>query len=306
MLNGGFMSLFKRKRRISTGLEITNDVFRVLSLEHSDNAYVVVHNICDSIPYELCITGDPFFDYGAHLSPIFKYIADRVGIFDEGVNIALPLGDALIHVVDMPGLNLEEVRAALRYKIKDYFPFPVDDCVYDVASVDFPNYTDIPEKRFAVAAASRKLVENIMRAADENGIQIDSIEPAQVAAERSITPLYPEDVGSVYVYVGTESSVLVLSWRGNGIFYSSLSCGEDEDICSEIRKGIDFAQSRCSDFSAKILRIFGPGASDELCKDLADSAENHIAELSNPFEVHSVNGIADTTGREIVLGLALR
>lgn len=310
------MPLFRKKRKISTGLEVANDVFRVLSLEAGDNAYVAIRDICEEIPRGLCPSRNPFCDEGAHLSPLFKYIAGRVNSFDGGVSIALPPGAALIHVVNLPGLNLEEARAALRYRISDYFPFSEDECVYDVATVDFPGSADLPEERFVVAAASRKLVENISRAADGSHIRIVSIEPPQVALERSITPLSLEEKGIVYVYIGKRSSVLVLSWRGNGIFYSSLNCGVDrdilqgdgeyEDICPEIAKGINFAVSHCSGFNADVLRLFGPGASPSLCALLADSTKIHSAEVSDPFNVHHVSGIASNIGYEIALGLALR
>lgn len=92
---------------------------------------------------------------------------------------------------------------------------------------------------------------------------------------------------SVYVYAGRNRSVLILSWKGNGVFYRSMSIGfdnliENHDALSaaapqyvafakEVRSSLQFALSQIRGFETHEIYVSAvPAQAAKLCDTLAD------------------------------------
>ncbi|MDO5115326.1 MAG: pilus assembly protein PilM [Synergistaceae bacterium] len=316
------MGIFGRRKVLTAGLTLDNDAFHYISLEKSGEFYRVAEAVTEKFPPGMGGEDSPFADSGAHLSRFFEFAAAKTASFNVPVNIGIPITDSLLRTVNMPGMTAAEAKMAIRYDFENYFPFSVGDAVYDISEIDYPVRDDLTEKRFIAAAARSSLIDNIARAAASNGLKTASMEPAQIALERAATPDSPVEEGCVYVYAGYHRSVLVLSWRGNGIFYRNISFGVDDEIVAkgtesdeyreqavafvrDVRSSLQFALSQNRGFSARSVYIFGPGASAFLCDTLKESVSFDSVMLVDPMKVH---GIDFSGGGEwdIALGLALR
>lgn len=315
------MGFFSKKRKVSAGLSIQNGSYRYLAIEGDDGTYNVVNKSTELIPARNMKSDDPFQDSGAYLDLVFRFISSRIGHFDTPVNFAIPISESLLRIVNMPGMTEQEARMAFRYEFENYFPFSEAEGVYDVSEIKFPVREDVEEPRFIVAAARRALIENISRSAVTNGIRIASLEPAQIALERAASPEPYIDDGCVYLYAGVDRSVLILSWKGAGIFYRSISVAfgttdtaeqesdEYKDLVfsfvRDVRSSLQFALSQNRGFSAKSIYLFGPGAAPYICSALAESVSlEHVIQI-DPMKIHGVemNGGGEW---DIALGLALR
>ncbi|WP_455600334.1 type IV pilus biogenesis protein PilM [Cloacibacillus sp.] len=316
------MGFFSKKKTISAGLVLDVGSFRYLSLEGGDGFYNVVDSLSGSIPAEYGASEDPFSDSGGYLGSVFDYIAKSAGGFNVAVNFALLVTESLLRIVNLPGMTLAEARMAFRYEFENYFPFPEKEGVYDIAEIEYPVREDLSEKRFLVAAARRPLVENISRAAAAHGIRLAALEPSQIALERAANPPVAIDAGCAYIYAGNLRSVLILSWKGCGIFYRNISSGFGADILDggfesetyrehafsfvrEIRSSLQFAMSQNRSFSADSIYLFGPGASSYLCGLLKESTSMESVMLIDPMKVHGIS-FENNGGWDVAVGLALR
>ena len=312
--------MFFKAKNTSSGLSLEDGGFHLLTIEGGGRNRVL-NSSYGKFPDKILPSGDIYENSGAYLSSVFRYVADETGGISSPVNLALPVSEALLRIVNMPDLSLDDARQAFKYEVENYFPFSESECVYDIAEIDFPARQDSSEKRFLVAAARKSLIDNIAHAAASNGIRLASIEPSQIALERAASPDNQADETCVYIYAGIGRSVLVVSWRGCGIFYHNASgfgdaakqspesdeyTGAALSFSREVRSSLQFAMSQIRSISAKKAYIFGPGASKQLCETLADWLTLDSIELTDVMRIHGIDFEYDGNGWETALGLALR
>jgi type IV pilus assembly protein PilM len=322
------MALFKlkRRKRESSGLFVDRSIYRYMALSGHAGSYKVVRSAAGNLRGDFASEGGSFADLGKRLDSLFESIVNDMGEIRDPVNISLPIMDSLLRTVSLGDMDLSEAKLAFRYEHEKYFPFPVDEAVYDMAPILYPLPNGAEEKRFLVASARRTLIDDIMNAALAQGIDIASIEPAQLALERAATPQTPFCDAAVYVYAGLSYSVIILSWKGNGIFYRSVLRGynaaggaesdglPDEEtseygFVKEINSSMQFALSQIRGFEPSMMFLFGPGVSDRLC----DIMKKHVTVASvttiDPLTVHGIDFQKDDARAgswEIPVGLALR
>ena len=319
------MSLFvlKKHKKKRAGLFIDRGYFRYLTVVGLPGSYVVTDAVSGELSEEVTQGGDPFTNNGMYLYQVMNEILHNVGSIDVPVRLSLPTTDSLLRVVNFPNMSLYEAKLAFRYEFENYFPFPVEEGIYDMAEIFYPLQNGTEEPRFLVGAARRTLIENITKAAKANGIEITAIEPAQVALERAVTPAAPVSDACVYIYAGKIRSVIIFSWKGNGIFYRTMSIGftgisfvdesfneqlsaEYSAFAREIHSSLQFALSQIRGFKPDIFFLFGPGATKDLCEFLKESLSIPEIMVSDPISVHSLSFDSSAGSWDIPIGLALR
>ncbi|MDO4987617.1 MAG: pilus assembly protein PilM [Synergistes sp.] len=310
------MGLFARKSIIRSGLVFERDSFRFLSLRNEKGTFDVTDAVCEEYP-EYLKGRDVFADFAADIGDYFSFAVSRLAVKDLSVNLSLPFRDVMIRTVNFPKMSTAEAALAFRYDFGNYFPFPIEEGVFDMAEIKYPCESG---RRFVVAAARRKLIENIEDAAKACGIRIKALEPAQIAAERSVTQHDRSD-GGVYIYVGEEQSFMIFSWKKNGIYYRSIqsdaadvlafSDGESdiftqtaERFADEVRLAFTFGLSQNAGFNAENIYLFGRGASKHLCKFVSEAIDGYSVKVTSCADVHNIN--IDGSGWEIAVGLAMR
>lgn len=265
--------------------------------------------------------GDIYDNSGAYLDSVFSYVAEEIGGISAPVNLVLPISEALLRVVAMDDLSLDEAKEAFKYEVENYFPFSAGECVYDMAEIDFPAGRGLAENRFIVAAARRSLIENIVRAASSGGIKLASIEPSQIALERAAASYNAANESCVYIYAGIDRSAFTVSWRGNGVFYHNASGFGDAakhapdsreysdaaiSFSRGVRSSMQFALSQIRSISVKKAFILGPAASLQLCGTLADWLLLDSVEAVDMMKSAGIDLKYDAGGWEAALGAAIR
>lgn len=319
------MSLFgfKKHKKKRAGLFIDRGYFRYLTVVGLPGSYVVTDAVSGELSEEVTQGGDPFTSNGMYLYQVMNEILHNVGSIDVPVRLSLPTTDSLLRVVNFPNMSLYEAKLAFRYEFENYFPFPIEEGIYDLAEIFYPLQNGAEESRYLVGAARKTLIENITKAAKANGIEITAIEPAQIALERAVTPITPVSDASVFIYAGKTRSVLIFSWKGNGIFYRTMSIGftgisfvdesfneqlnaEYNAFAREIHSSLQFALSQMRGFKPDMFFIFGPGATQDLCDFLKESLSIPEIMLSDPISLHGLAFDNSAGSWDIPIGLALR
>jgi len=319
------MALFSSKKKENAGLFIDKGMFRYISLSGIEGDYTVTHAVAGTLR-ELPGNGvSPYDDSGTGLDAAFAQVADTLGDSAVRVNTYIPTTDALLRIVPMQDMELSDAKLAFRYDFERYFPISLDDSIFDMAEIEYPLHDGKTEKRFLVAATRSALIEKITDAANAYGIRLDAIEPAQIALERAITPPIPPCDAAVYIYAGLSRSVIILSWKGKGIFYRAITfdfksnpsehiTDANEDSPSfvfvrEMRSSIQFALSQIRGFVPQAAYVFGPWATESLGDLIKEAVSIPTVMLADPLRVHGITmdeqNIAEGCW-DIPVGLALR
>lgn len=317
------MQLFSRKKKSRAGLLIDRGIFRYLAVQGSAGSYSVTDHVGEDVAGVPEFDDDPFVRGGMNLERCFSYLSAKISDVKIPINVSLPTSDSLLRIVNLPGMTLPEAKLAFRYEFENYFPFPAEEGIFDMAQIEYPLPNNAVEKRFIVCATRLALVENIMTAAAAHGFVIEAIEPAQIAIERAVTPIVSPSDASVSVYAGRTRSVLILSWKGNGVFYRSMSIGFDGidrsspegevdftaqqvSFVKEVRSSLQFALSQIRGFDSKELYICGPGADNDLSDMMRDSLSVEQVIRVDCMDIHGIEFETADDSWEIPIGLALR
>jgi len=319
------MSIFKNRRKEFGGLFIDKGMFRFISLTGSEGEIAVRHVSFGVIP-DIHAGSDPFADYGAGIENAFSYVLSKIGKLNMPIAISIPTTESLLRIVTLPDMEITEAKMAFKYDFENYFPFTTETAVYDIAPIVYPLPDGAEEKRYIAVASRRRLIEKIMYAAEEQNIEIAVIEPAQIALERAVTPIVVPVDAAVYLYAGRENSVMILSWKGNGVFYRTLTDGFVEKTDSsdlqtvpynstqfsfvkQVYSSLQFAVSQMHGFNVDSVYLYGPGSSQDLCDLLKNTLNVATVLMTDPLRIHGIklNASDNEAGMwEIPIGLALR
>ncbi len=191
--------------------------------------------------------------------------AAAVGVMD-------PTSYSLL-LVEAPDVEPAELRAALRWRIKDLIDFHIDDAVIDV--FDLPG--DAPRRHtrmMYVVAARAAAVRARVDALDATHLELGAIDIPELAL-RNVTALLPEDVGGVALLhvcgghglvVITHQSSLYLA-RTIDIDVAPGDAGERaaETLTLEIQRSLDYYESHFGQppVQAVVVSRDTPGAAIE-------------------------------------------
>ena len=228
--------------------------------------------------------------------------------------------DVLLRTVELPRMDLSDIRESFRFEFDKFFPIPVDEAIYDVALIDRPSTDDVlgdAMTQCMAAAVRLATVENLMMAAHKVGITFSGIEPAPVAMLRCLMgPSHPSGF-NVYALAGLVSSVIIATYRDNGIVYrnTTQSFAADDpsgrnvaNFTRDLQATIKFASTQMRGFVADRVFVGGYGlANSPSLKSSVEDMVNSPVDMVNPWETWTIgNQPKQTYGWEVALGLALR
>jgi len=123
---------------------------------------------------------------------------------------SLELGNYNLLLVEAPDVQPDELRAAIRWKIKDLIDFHIDDAVVDVFEV--PNQKTAGRNKLMYAVVARaEIVQQRVDQLTRAGLNLGAIDIPELSL-RNITALLPEDVGGVaLVYIGQDSGLITIT-----------------------------------------------------------------------------------------------
>ncbi len=117
-------------------------------------------------------------------------------------------------MVEAPAVDPTELRAAVRWQIKDLIDFHVDDAVIDV--FDIPQQENRGRQKMMYVVVSRiGTVQEHINRFENNDIDLDVIDIPELA-QRNVAALLPEDNGGVALLsIGQHSTLLTISRNKN-------------------------------------------------------------------------------------------
>ncbi len=214
-------------------------------------AHVVRGN--DQAPRLMHCAFAPATGADARLSAL-KQTVKRLGTGRVPCVSALEPGSYSLLQVEAPDVDAQELRAAMRWRIKDLIDFHIDDAVIDV--FDMPATTARGRQRMMhVVVARAAVVRERVELLDAAGLSIEAIDIAELAL-RNVAALLPEDAeGVALLHLHNDSGLVTLTRQGTLYLSRRIGAGggparaRPEDLFDivtlELQRSLDYYESHC-------------------------------------------------------------
>jgi len=138
-----------------------------------------------------------------------RIVADQ-GLEKRGCTTLLAPGDYQLLMVEAPEVPPSELKAAIRWRIRDLIDFHIDDAVLDVFDVPPSGARAVQEHLYVVVARTGTVGEQIDRL-EQAGAALHTIDIPELAL-RNIAAQLPQDAnGQALLYFGAERGLITLT-----------------------------------------------------------------------------------------------
>lgn len=139
-------------------------------------------------------------------------------------NTVLPLGEYNILSIEIPDVPSNEIRAAIRWQIKDLIDFHIDDAVIDI--FDMPSSGNAAQRQQTYVVASRRaVVQQYVDQLHTAKANLDVIDIPELAL-KNIASRLPEDAnGTALIYLTQDRGLIILTHQSTLYFARTLNIG---------------------------------------------------------------------------------
>ena len=258
-------------------------------------------------------------------SPALKTVLDKLGVARTPACAVISGDDYQIVQVEAPEVLPSEMRAAIRWRLRDVINFSVDEAAIDVFEIPDPVRRTQGKMLFAVAAreAAIQRISATLRGAAKG---FDAIDIPELCL-RNLSALLPQDAKGVAMLalsdrfaqlVITRQGVMYLTRRidtgriDTGRFGGDERQGATVDagaLALEIQRSLDYYESHYDQTPVGDLVIAPP---DERARRLAEELKNETSlrvstlEVRDLFSVYTSGDVVTDWQTLMALGAALR
>jgi MSHA biogenesis protein MshI len=227
--------------------------------------------------------------------------------------------------IDAPNVAADELRTAVRWRLKDMLDFHVDDATIDVLDIPVDTNAAVrPQHSIFVVAARNSVVGQRQKLFAEARVALEVIDIPEMAQRNISALLEPEGRGVAMLSFGEDGGLLTVSF--NAELYLSRRIDvtlaqlmePDHDrkhqsydkITLELQRSLDHFERQFSFISVSKLVLAPTGTSgleDYLSSNLYTRVES--LDLGDVFDLTRTPGLADKALQQrffLVLGTALR
>ncbi len=204
---------------------------------------------------------------------------------------ALELGDYNLLLVEAPDVQPDELRAAIRWRVKELIDFHIDDAVVDVFEVPAHKAAGKNKMMYAVVAKANR-VKALIDQLNHADLNLNIIDIPELAL-RNIAAMLPEDVGGVaLIYTGQHQGLITITRQSSLYLSRTINVGTsqlpesvlsvmDDESCQrwldsiiiEVQRSMDYYESHFSQpqVSSLVMTPIGkeiPGITDYLTEQL--------------------------------------
>ncbi|MEE4304866.1 MAG: pilus assembly protein PilM [Wenzhouxiangella sp.] len=214
------------------------------------------------------------------------------------VNLVMAQGQYELLLVEAPRVDPSELRAAVRWKVRNLIDFHIDDAVIDVFEI--PGQNNRPQGQammYAIAARAREVREYIDLVEDAD-LDLRVIDITEMAL-RNLAAQLEEDVrGVAMLYFGDDHGIITITRQGSMYLSRSLATGTEQllddpdtsydQIALEVQRSLDYYDSHFGQPPVAALRVLPGFAAHEGLVDSLGEA------LSIPVDGYWVEDVVST------------
>lgn len=232
----------------------------------------------------------------------------------------LDRNDYQLLLVEAPDVRPEELRSAVRWRIKDLIGFHVDDAVIDVFEIPDQRHANRNRMMYAIAARARRVTERA-DVVDAAGLGTDVVDIPEMAV-RNLAMLMPEEArGLALVHLDNSGGIITISRQGTLYLTRRLDTGVEElkaaqepartalceGVLLEVQRSLDYYESHFPHGPVAAIALTPTAAATPLGDYLPQQLETPVLQLrledvlafEEPAETLDANDI-------LAIGAALR
>lgn len=192
-----------------------------------------------------------------HAGELKSAMLQLAGDFDlarERCTMSLETGEYTLLLTEAPIVPREDMRSAVRWRIKDLIDFPVDDALVDVFDVPKGGATGAAHSIYVVAARNNA-IRRVADLCSDAGINLDVIDISELA-QRNLATLCAEDAAGLALLLLEADHGLITITRGGELYFSrrievgieTLRGAESsavyfEQVALEVQRSLDYFDS---------------------------------------------------------------
>lgn len=205
------------------------------------------------------------------------------------VAVMAPGGYRLL-LVDAPEVPREELRSALRWRIKDLIDFHIDDAVIDVFDMPAPARGGHTRPLYAVAARA-DLVRRQIESLEDAGVALEGVDIPELCLRNVAASLEQDRQGVALLYLAGDHGILVLARAGLMYLTRRIEIGTTSlrgvdnlpselvaTLSLEVRRSLDYFESHYAQTPVPRLHTVGVSAPDRTA--LAEELSIVVEDLS--------------------------
>jgi MSHA biogenesis protein MshI len=124
-------------------------------------------------------------------------------------------GDYQFMSVESPNVPRDELKSAMRWRLKDILDFPIDDATFDVVDMPLdPNAVVRPQQSVFAIAARNSVVAARQKLFNAAKVKLRVIDIPEMAQRNVSALLEPDGRGVAMLSFGEDGGLLTVSWRG--------------------------------------------------------------------------------------------
>jgi len=195
-----------------------------------------------------------YHETGTVTADALEKLHHEAHIGDHHVTTLLAPGEYQMLAVDAPNVPIDEMKTAVRWKIKDGLNYHIDDATVDMVRIPASKYaTGRPQSLYAISAANTVIQQRI-GLFEEAGINLEVIDIPEMA-QRNIAALFEQNERALLVLTIDEYDGLMTFTAGGELYMSrriEVSVGQlldaDESLRRQYRDRVETEIQRSLDY----------------------------------------------------------
>ena len=253
-----------------------------------------------------------YHDTGTITAVAVEKLCREAGVGDHHATTLLAPGEYQILLVDAPNVPADEMKTAVRWKIKDGLNYHIDDATVDMVRIPASKYASgRPQSLYAIAAANSIIQERIALF-EQAKIGLDVID-IQEMAQRNIAKLFERDDRALVVLAFDDSGGMMTFTAGGELYLSrriEISVGQlldaDENLRqqyrdrveTELHRSLDYFDRQYNQLPVDMVLVCVPDRTG-LVEFLAGAMDTRVQklDLSQVMDIIAVPELADSEFR---------
>ncbi|WP_435627488.1 type IV pilus biogenesis protein PilM [Candidatus Ferrigenium straubiae] len=265
-----------------------------------------------------------YHETGAISEAALEKLRHDAGLGGHHFTALLAPGEYQILLIEAPNVPDEELKTAIRWKIKDSLSYHIDDATVDVLRI--PSAKSGPERAqslYAVAAAN-DVIQKRMALFEQAKIKLDVIDIPEMA-QRNIAALFEQEDRALALLAFDDNGGLLTFTAGGELYLArriEISAGQLQDASEslreqcrdrvelELQRSLDYFDRQFNHLPVSRILVSAPDNTG-LAEFLSAMISTEVAklDLSQALDIDAVPALADSTFAAYALpalGAALR
>lgn len=200
-----------------------------------------------------------------------KNYIDQHRLKGKRCNVVLADDDYSLLLVEAPNVPPEEMRDAVRFRIKDMIAFPLDEALVDVFSL--PSDSSRSGRNMVyVAVTQRSKVRAVMALMDRLGLKLNAVDISELALRNVLERLQQNERGVAGLHIVAGRGTIAIMKEGqiyltrqfdlayNGGLFDELPT---EQLALELQRSLDYYERQMGQIPPDSVYVFGDNVSPD-------------------------------------------